>query len=199
MVLRRRPADVILRRRSSPGRAASSAHASPGRTSPHGRGFSGFGCGRIPGARVLTGIVPPAPAEERAVPALPQLSGERRVQARGLLHRQGVFRAGRIRPSPLPHMGCPLRYNPANRRWNALPRPHLRRAGPGGAAPAIRNAGCPQGTGHRAHQHSTCVQAHTTVILHAWFAEALEGFRHRQGQPRRGSFRSAPIPTMHEG
>ena len=84
-------------------------------------GFSGFGLtGAYLAARVLTGIMLSRPLPESGLfRPFRRYPGKGRVQARGLAVSGRAYVRGWANPSTprCPHMGCPLRYNPANRRW----------------------------------------------------------------------------------
>lgn len=108
-------------------------------------GFSGFGLtGAYLAARVLTGIVLSRPLPESGLfRPFRSYPGKGRVQARGLAASGKAYVRGWAHPSVprCPHMGCPLRYNPANRRWECpCHGSTFDVLGQVEAAPAIRNA-----------------------------------------------------------
>ena len=108
-------------------------------------GFGGFGLtGAYLAARVLTGIVLSRPLPESGLfRPFRSYPGKSWVQARGLAASGRAYVRGWAHPSSprCPHMGCPLRYNPANRRWECpCHGSTFDVLGQVEAAPAIRNA-----------------------------------------------------------
>ncbi|MGN0745968.1 MAG: FAD-dependent oxidoreductase [Aristaeellaceae bacterium] len=84
-------------------------------------GYGGCGLtGAYLAARVLTGIVLSCPLPESGLfRPFRNYPGKGRVQVRGLAAAGRAYARGWThRSAPrCPHMGCPLRYNPANHRW----------------------------------------------------------------------------------
>lgn len=108
-------------------------------------GFGGFGLtGAYLAARVLTGIVLSRPLPESGLfRPFRSYPGKSWVQARGLAASGRAYVRGWAHPSSprCPHMGCPLRYNSANRRWECpCHGSTFDVLGQVEAAPAIRNA-----------------------------------------------------------
>ena len=108
-------------------------------------GFGGVGLtGAYLAARILTGIVLSRPLPESGLfRPFRGYPGKVRLQAQGLATSARAYAQGWTHPSSprCPHMGCPLRYNPANRRWECPCHGSMFDVlGQVEAAPATRNA-----------------------------------------------------------
>lgn len=84
-------------------------------------GFSGLGlAGSFLAARVLTGSILTRPLPEASLfRPFRSYKGKWQVQLQGLAQQGRAYIRGWMHPRTprCPHMGCPLRYNPENRRW----------------------------------------------------------------------------------
>ncbi|MGN0779453.1 MAG: FAD-dependent oxidoreductase [Aristaeellaceae bacterium] len=108
-------------------------------------GLNGLGLtGSYLAARILTGLVLSSPLPESGLfRPFRSYPGRSRVQREGLAASGRAYLRGWTHRSipRCPHMGCPLRYNPANRRWECpCHGSTFDVLGQVEAAPAIRNA-----------------------------------------------------------